>query len=72
MRRHRRLGSGGRVEGGGNNWFRDVGGVKPTLANPGTRVRRPLTQQERETIALRWAEEAQVCEVAAELRRRPS
>jgi len=36
----------------GNKWFRDAGGVKPSLARPGPRVRRPLTLAERETIAL--------------------
>jgi IS30 family transposase len=56
----------------GNKWFRDAGGVKPTLANPGPRVRRPLTLPERETIGLLRAGGAGVRTIARALGRDPS
>ena len=56
----------------GNKWFRDAGGVKPTLVKPGPRKRRPLTLEDRETIALMKAGGAGVCEIAAAVDRRPS
>jgi IS30 family transposase len=55
----------------GNKWFRDAGGVKPTLVVSGPRVRRPLSLEDRETIALLRAAGAGVRAIARELRRDP-
>ncbi|WP_455429456.1 IS30 family transposase [Nocardioides dongkuii] len=55
----------------GNLWFRQAGGVKPTLVKPGPRVRRPLTLQDRESIGLLRAGGAGVREIARELGRDP-
>ena len=56
----------------GNKWFRDAGGVKPTLVVAGTGARHPLTLEDRETIALRRAAGAGVRAIARELGRDPS
>ncbi len=56
----------------GNRWFRQVGGVKPTLTKPGQRVRRQLSLDERETIALMRASRSGVREIARVLGRCPS
>jgi IS30 family transposase len=56
----------------GDKWFRDAGGVKPTLAKPGPRVRRALTLEERETIALMHAANRQVRAIARTIGRCPS
>ena len=53
----------------GNKWFRDAGGVKPTLPKPGPRVRRPLTLEDRETIALMRAGGAGVRQIAQQIGR---
>jgi len=55
----------------GNKWFRDAGGVKPTLVRPGARKRRPLTLEDRETIALMRAARAGVRQIAAAVGRDP-
>lgn len=56
----------------GNKWFRDAGGVKPTLEEPGPRVRRSLTLEDRETIALLYAGGSMVGEIARKVGRCPS
>ena len=56
----------------GDKWFRDAGGVKPTLPKPGPRVRRPLTLEERETIALMRAGKSPVRAIARAIGRCPS
>ena len=53
----------------GNKWFRDAGGVKPTLVVSGPRVRHPLTLEDRETISLMRAAGAGVRAIARELGR---
>jgi IS30 family transposase len=55
----------------GNKWFRDAGGVKPTLVKPGPRTRRPLRLQDRESIALMRAGGAGVREIADAIGRDP-
>jgi IS30 family transposase len=55
----------------GNKWFRDAGGVKPTLVVPGPRVRRSLTLEDRETIALLYAAGAGVRRIAHAIGRDP-
>ena len=55
----------------GNKWFRDAGGVKPTVFRPGPRQRRALTLEDRETIALMWAGQAGVREIARLIGRDP-
>lgn len=55
----------------GNKWFRDAGGVKPTLVRPGPRQRRLLTLEDRETIALMRAAGAGVREIGRALGRDP-
>lgn len=55
----------------GNNWFRDAGGVKPTLVSLGARRRRPLTLEDRETIALMRAGGATLREIAVVVDRDP-
>ena len=57
----------------GNLWFREAGGVKPTLPKPSAApLRRPLTLLDRETIALMHAERCKQSEIAAALGRCPS
>ena len=56
----------------GNKWFRDAGGVKPTLVKPGARTRVPLRLSERETIALMHAGRAGVRKIARAIGRDPS
>ena len=56
----------------GNKWFRDAGGVKPSLVRQGPRVRRPMRLAERETIALMRAGGAGVRGIARALGRDPS
>jgi IS30 family transposase len=56
----------------GNKWFREAGGVKPTLMVAGPRVRHPLTLEDRETIALMWAAGAGVRAIARAVGRDPS
>ena len=56
----------------GNKWFRDAGGVKPTLVKPGSRQRRPLTLEDRETIALMRAADAGVREISRAIGRNPA
>ena len=53
----------------GNKWFRDAGGVKPSLVKPGPRARRSLTLAERETIGLLRAGGAGVRAIARALGR---
>ena len=55
----------------GNKWFRDAGGVKPTLISPGPRQRRQLTLEDRETIALMHAARAGVREIGRCIGRDP-
>lgn len=55
----------------GNKWFRDAGGVKPTLVEPGPRQRRSLTLEDRETIALMRAADAGVRAIARAIGRNP-
>jgi IS30 family transposase len=55
----------------GNKWFRDAGGVKPTLVMAGPRARRPLTLEDRETIGLMRAGRAGVREIAEAIGRDP-
>jgi len=55
----------------GSKWFRDAGGVKPTLVRPGRRVRRPLTLEDREAIGLLRAGRAGVREIARAVGRDP-
>jgi IS30 family transposase len=55
----------------GNRWFRDAGGVKPTLVKAGPRQRRPLTLEERETIALMRAADAGVRAIGRAIGRDP-
>ena len=55
----------------GNKWFRDAGGVKPTLVRAGPWVRRPLTLEDRETIALMRAADATIRAIAEVVGRDP-
>lgn len=55
----------------GNKWFREAGGVKPTLVLPGQRARRPLTLEDRETIALMRAAGNGVRDIARAIFRDP-
>jgi transposase, IS30 family len=55
----------------GNKWFRDAGGVKPTLVQPGPRMRRPVSLEDRETIALMRAGGAGVRAIARAIGRDP-
>ncbi|MDN4172343.1 IS30 family transposase [Nocardioides sp. SOB77] len=56
----------------GNMWFRNAGGVKPTLPKPGLRTRRALTLEDRESIGLLHAARTGVREIARALGRDPS
>lgn len=55
----------------GNKWFREAGGVKPTLLRSGPRTRRMLVLEERESIALLRAGGAGVREIARQVGRDP-
>ena len=55
----------------GNKWFRDAGGVKPTLVRAGPWVWRPLTLEDRETIALMRAADATIRAIAEVVGRDP-
>lgn len=55
----------------GNKWFRDAGGVKPTLVRQGLGVRRALSLEDRETIGLMRAEKAGVRAIARAIGRDP-
>lgn len=55
----------------GNKWFRDAGGVKPTLRKPGPRQRRALTLEDRESIALLRAAGSTVRAIAQAIGRDP-
>ena len=56
----------------GTKWFRDAGGVKPTLVRPGPRKRRQLTLADRETLGLLHAAGARPGQIAAAIGRDPS
>jgi IS30 family transposase len=56
----------------GNKWFRDAGGVKPTLVRSGPRKRRALSLEDRESIGLLRAGGVGVREIARRLGRDPS